>query len=119
MADLKALLREASAWLIADSKLNKDYAVRVMDLRRRIDKALAEETQGGVWPCPSCRGPMKMRVNSRSGKGFYGCAAYPKCKATRELDGLASKGLHPDPHGNMDGASDDIFDLDGGGWGVD
>lgn len=38
--NLRALLQEASAWLIADQKLNKDYAKSVMELRQRIDDAL-------------------------------------------------------------------------------
>jgi len=116
VADLRALLSEASAWLVADQKLNKDYAKRVADLRQRIAAALAETPPAAAWPCPSCRGPMKMRVNGRSGKGFYGCVAYPKCRGTRELDGLVDR--HPDPHGNMDSALE-MSDMDNGGWGSD
>lgn len=42
---LTDLLREASAWLIADSKLNKDYVPQVMALRERIDKAIGNEEE--------------------------------------------------------------------------
>lgn len=38
---LRVLLREASVWMLADSKLNKGYAERVLALKTRIDLLLA------------------------------------------------------------------------------
>lgn len=56
-----------------------------------------------------------MRMRRTDAHAFYGCLDYPKCRGTRDLDGTAN--YHPDPHGNMDGTGDDIYDLDNGGWG--
>ena len=39
--------------------------------------------------CPECGGKMKARVSKHG--AFWGCAAYPKCKGTRNADGQ-SKG---------------------------
>lgn len=43
----------------------------------------------GPDPCPKCGGKMVLR-SSRYGK-FYGCAAYPKCRAMRQEDGTEIK----------------------------
>lgn len=32
---------------------------------------------------------MKSRANATTGQRFWGCAAYPKCKGTRNTDGDA------------------------------
>jgi len=37
--------------------------------------------------CPDCDGPMVSRQNKRDGSRFWGCAAYPKCRGTRNVDG--------------------------------
>jgi len=37
--------------------------------------------------CPDCGGPMKPR-ESKHGK-FWGCANYPKCKGTRDVNGMS------------------------------
>ena len=68
------------------------------------------------WKCPRCKGRMVLRMRRTDAHAFYGCFDYPRCTATRDLDGVANG--HPDPHGNMDGTGDDIYDLDNGGWGV-
>ena len=41
--------------------------------------------------CPLCDGPMKSRANASTGQRFWGCAAFPKCKGTRNTDGEAPK----------------------------
>ncbi len=41
--------------------------------------------------CPICNGPMKSRANTTTGQRFWGCAAYPKCKGTRNTDGDAPR----------------------------
>lgn len=68
------------------------------------------------WTCPRCKGRMVMRMRRTDAHAFYGCFDYPKCRGTRDLDGVANYG-HPDPHGNMDHPADDIYALDNGGWG--
>jgi predicted nucleic acid-binding Zn ribbon protein len=35
--------------------------------------------------CPACGGEMKRRVNASS-EPFWGCATYPKCKGTVNID---------------------------------
>lgn len=51
--------------------------------------------------CPTCGGPMKSRANATTGQRFWGCAAYPKCKGTRNTDGDA-----PLPYDRMDDLDD-------------
>lgn len=46
--------------------------------------------------CPECDGPMTSRVNRSTGQRFWGCAAYPKCRGTRNTDGEAPR-RHSDP----------------------
>lgn len=45
---LRALLREAGAWMLADAKMNKDYAKKVLELHGRITAALAERPECGA-----------------------------------------------------------------------
>lgn len=42
---------------------------------QRIDKA-----------CPDCGALMKVRRNKENGSYFLGCARYPDCKVTLEID---------------------------------
>ena len=37
--------------------------------------------------CPDCGGPMVSRQNKRDQSRFWGCAGYPKCRGTRNVDG--------------------------------
>lgn len=37
--------------------------------------------------CPKCDGPMISRLNKAKYQRFWGCAAYPRCKGTRDTDG--------------------------------
>lgn len=39
--------------------------------------------------CPSCGGPMARR-ESQYGK-FWGCKSYPKCKGTRDVNGMSKE----------------------------
>ncbi len=34
--------------------------------------------------CPKCGGTLKLRRNGQTGKNFYGCSNYPKCKYTKD-----------------------------------
>ncbi len=35
--------------------------------------------------CPSCEGPMILRMNRRDGTSFWGCRRYPACRGTRDV----------------------------------
>lgn len=74
--------------------------------------------QNAAYGCPRCGSRMIMRTRQTDAHGFYGCANYPRCRGTRNLDGTPSRGAHPDPHGNMDDALGDSG-LDNDGWGAD
>lgn len=39
--------------------------------------------------CPDCGSEMKLRTNSQNGQKFWGCTKYPKCRGTRDEDGLS------------------------------
>lgn len=44
--------------------------------------------------CPVCSSPMRLRKalrGSNTGKEFWGCSRYPKCKGTRELDPVTNE----------------------------
>lgn len=60
---LRALLREAGAWMLADAKMNKGYAEKVLELHGRITATLAVESLVGHQVCEFCKGtgtvPMK------------------------------------------------------------
>lgn len=42
-----------------------------------------------VMICPDCGSEMKLRTNSQNGQKFWGCTKYPKCRGTRDEDGLS------------------------------
>lgn len=44
--------------------------------------------------CPVCRGPMVSRQHGKTGQRFWGCAAYPQCKGTRNTDGESQDERH-------------------------
>jgi ssDNA-binding Zn-finger/Zn-ribbon topoisomerase 1 len=39
--------------------------------------------------CPDCGGKMISRLNKAKQQRFWGCADYPKCKGTRDTDGMS------------------------------
>jgi len=41
--------------------------------------------------CPDCQGPMVSRLNKVNNTRFWGCKDYPRCKGTRDVDGLSKK----------------------------
>ncbi len=65
--------------------------------------------------CPSCGGPMVSRQNSKTGQRFWGCTKYPRCKGTRDTDGLSADdrrqaaGLPDHPDDGDDDEGDDSF----------
>ena len=40
-------------------------------------------------PCPVCGGKMVSRLNKAKQQRFWGCADFPRCKGTRDTDGLS------------------------------
>jgi len=49
----------------------------------RVEKEKIAMAQA-VPNCPKHKTPMVLRMNSRSGNLFYGCAKYPKCRETED-----------------------------------
>lgn len=41
--------------------------------------------------CPECDGPMVSRKRKSDGARFWGCAAFPRCKGTRDVDGRSAR----------------------------
>jgi len=39
--------------------------------------------------CPDCEGPMVSRLNKKDNTRFWGCKDYPKCRGTRDVEGLS------------------------------
>lgn len=39
--------------------------------------------------CPDCGGPMVSRLNRKENSRFWGCKDFPKCKGTRDVNGLS------------------------------
>ncbi len=39
--------------------------------------------------CPDCQGPMVSRLNKKDNSRFWGCKDFPKCKGTRDVNGLS------------------------------
>lgn len=64
--------------------------------------------------CPDCDGPMVPRTSTH-GK-FWGCAAYPKCKGTRNAEGEAPRRFADDDAGDSPLPSDRQRDNDRRRW---
>ena len=41
--------------------------------------------------CPDCDALMVKRTNSQTGDEFFGCSTFPKCRGTRDEEGLTSE----------------------------
>lgn len=41
--------------------------------------------------CPECQGPMISRLNKKQNSRFWGCAAYPMCRGTRDVEGKSKE----------------------------
>lgn len=54
---------------------------------------------GAIGPaCPDCEGPMRQRNGARG--AFYGCAAFPRCRGTRQMHEVASGAAGDQPTAN-------------------
>jgi restriction system protein len=64
---------------------------RLAEMVRSVHSAAtqpADITVGLEPSCPQCQGPMVRRTAQRganTGKAFWGCAAYPRCKGTADI----------------------------------
>jgi ssDNA-binding Zn-finger/Zn-ribbon topoisomerase 1 len=49
--------------------------------------------------CPDCGGAMVSRVSGKDQRRFWGCRDFPRCRGTRDTDGLsrAERGPRRDP----------------------
>jgi ssDNA-binding Zn-finger/Zn-ribbon topoisomerase 1 len=41
--------------------------------------------------CPECGGTMVSRLNKATQQRFWGCMRFPKCKGTRDTDGMSKQ----------------------------
>ena len=74
---------EASNAAIAEGRQGEFYREKIeayIALKKLSQGAAAKE---GNEPCPICGGKMVKR-HDRNGRPFWGCAAYPKCKGSRD-----------------------------------
>lgn len=60
--------------------------------------------------CPECSGPMISRLNKKNNSRFWGCAAYPKCKGTRDVEGKSKYEKEEEIASRDDRALDEDFD---------
>jgi four helix bundle suffix protein len=76
------------------------YAARVKARAGESDKSDRSDSsdKSDVPICPRCGQPMRKRTarnGPHAGQAFWGCSAYPKCKATREISEKSDP--HPPP----------------------
>ena len=70
--------------------LNKQRAALesyIMDLAGIHDKP--QDEPADTLKCPDCDSIMALRTNRQSGSKFWGCTKYPKCRGTRDENGLS------------------------------
>jgi len=61
--------------------------------------------------CPICDATMISRLNKRENKRFWGCSNFPKCKGTRDVDGLSNEERRLNKEQRIS-PSDKEFELD-------
>lgn len=44
--------------------------------------------------CPDCDGDMVSRLNKVKNSRFWGCKNFPRCKGTRDVNGLSRQDRH-------------------------
>jgi len=74
---------EATSLAIREGRLgefNKAKLEALMTLKAQARESTAKTTDT---PCPLCGGKMVKR-HDRNGRPFWGCAAYPRCKGSRD-----------------------------------
>ena len=53
--------------------------------------------------CPDCDGPMVSRLNKSNQSRFWGCAKFPECRGTRDVNGLSKHDIdNIDPDYDLD-----------------
>jgi hypothetical protein len=66
-------------------------------LEKPAPKPPTEAAPPAIPNCPKCGDPMLLRTAKATGNQFWGCAKFPKCDGTANLDGSPSvkRHLHP------------------------
>ena len=77
------IVAEQSEPIIADANLTEEKNVS-----ENVDKITIGEIEQQKLKCPKCNGDLVLRTASRgvnSGKQFYGCSNFPKCKYIQNI----------------------------------
>jgi hypothetical protein len=64
--------------------------------------------------CPDCNGEMALRTNSTNGQKFYGCRKFPKCRGTRDENGLSREEREAQKQKKEEAAQQDGFSFNKG-----
>lgn len=64
--------------------------------------------------CPDCQGDMALRTNSTNGQKFYGCRKFPKCRGTRDENGLSRDEREAQKQKKEEAAQQDGFSFNKG-----
>ena len=68
---------------LRSSALEANKNTRRAHIQHVREKAIKKEADLSV--CPQCASKMIERTNRKTGKTFYGCSRYPKCRGTRQV----------------------------------
>jgi four helix bundle suffix protein len=88
------LLRRQLQRLERDFLEHGGFTERLYTMRSKARQSLSDKSDRSDTPkppaCPACAKPMALRTarqGPRAGSQFWGCSAYPNCKATLPLEG--------------------------------
>ena len=92
LRDLKHITDGHSDQAISEEQIDQ-YATRIQELIDNPVKTGSEhvkeikETQKEIKEgiCPRCGGPLVLRTAKSTGRQFWGCSKYPKCKFTKKI----------------------------------
>lgn len=73
----------------AASVLNKKRAALEEYVMALAEIKYDSESEPVELKCPDCGSDMKLRTNRQNGDKFWGCTKYPKCRGTRDENGLS------------------------------
>lgn len=93
----RSVVQETAEWFLSQHKPKMiDYSSRYRSLAEQAatEKTTSKETESSlddesVPRCPKCGAPMTKRVakkGERSGKFFYGCSSYPRCRGIINIE---------------------------------
>jgi ssDNA-binding Zn-finger/Zn-ribbon topoisomerase 1 len=56
-----------------------------LDLERESHKYERFINKEVIFTCPSCNSRLILKINSFTGKEFYGCESFPSCRFSRTI----------------------------------